>query len=223
MRRFVVYAFIVFLALANAGPASGDLIYSGLQNILLQGVPNSVQTLTLDLASDAGTWDNLQLEISEIGLGGGTNTIYPGAEVALASTPGSFPLVTRFTLGDPFPSTPLFGSGGETLWGFGTGPADGSFYSATRFGNFGGGPKYLGWVHLNVQNSSTDHAAITVIDWAYSDVVGQTVAIGETPEPSTFALTGSVLLIGLLFGTVRRRILSGPGVMTKFLERWGEH
>jgi len=197
MRRSPFGPLIVFFALASAGPARGNIIYSGLQNVVLQN-----QNTTLDLAGSPGTWDNLQLSIE--GAAGGSNDIHAGAEVALASSSSSFPLVTRLGLGDPYPSSPLFGSGSEILWGFGTGPADGEFFAATKFATFGTGPAYLGWIHFNVQNSATSNASLTVIDWAYSDVAGQTLAMGAVPEPSYSLLIGLMLLLVILFRTARR-------------------
>jgi hypothetical protein len=51
-----------------------------------------------------------------------------------------------------------------------------------RFGTFGGGPALSGWIHLSIQGSATSAPTITVIDWGYSDVVGQTITMG-LPTP----------------------------------------
>ena len=162
------------------------------------------QSVMIPLAGVSAGWDTLQLGISASGIGGGTNDIYAGAEVALASATGSFPVITRLNYGDPYPSSPVFGSGSEVLWGFGFGLGDGDFYTASEFGTFGGGPALLGWVHLSVENSSSI-AKITVIDWAYSDVAGETVAMGQIPEPATLLMVASALAIGFLLRFVQHR------------------
>jgi hypothetical protein len=183
-------------------------MYSGLQNITLRGVPNATQILTIDLAKDPGTWDTLQLEIADDPMPGsiGITTIHPGAEVALASAPGDFPFVTRLGDGDPYPSGAILGSGSKFLW-VGTSAPDGDFFAATQFGTFGTGQAYSGWIHFIVQNTSTSSASMTVIDWAYSDVIGETIAMGQipVPEPSSLALLLSSLLSGMVFPFTRRQ------------------
>jgi len=116
--------------------------------------------------------------------------------VSLASDAAIFPRVTRFNYGDAYPSNPLFVSGSGILWGFGFGPADGDFYSAMMLGTFSTGPGYVGWMHMLVENSATFNPTITVIDWAYSNQVGESIFMGQTPapEPSSIVLFGSALL-----------------------------
>jgi hypothetical protein len=184
--RSIFLPLVVFWIGISATPAFGNITYSGPQNISLQGVPDTTQVLTIHLAGDSGSWDALNLSVSTTldaggGGGGGANNIFAGAEVAMTSSSGGFPLITRFNYGDPYPASPLFGSGSEILWGFGTGPADGDFFAAVVFGTFGTGPAYLGWVHLSVSNSATSSPTVTVIDWAYSD---QPIAMGQG-APST--------------------------------------
>ncbi len=202
VNRILLSAVVLFAVSSTAATVYGNVIYSGPQDILLQGVPDTFQRITIHLAGDAGTWDLLDLGIAGTSLGGGTNTIYSGAEVALAANSG---LIMRLNLGDPFPAGPVFGSGGEILWGFGTGPRDGDFFAAALFGTFGTGPAFSGWVHLNVQGSSTNTASLRVVDWAYSDRVGETIAMGQVPEPSTFSFLALSFVAGALFRIVKRR------------------
>ena len=204
--KVFISSLILFAICSIPAPTCAGPVYSGLQNISLQGIPNTIKVFTVDLADDLGTWDRFQLSIADDSLPGsiGTNDIYSGAEVALASLSGDFPFVSRFGYGDAYPSRPIFGSGSKLLWS-GSSAADGDFFAAMQFGTFGTGPEYSGWIHLNVENSSTPSAAITVIDWAYSDVVGETIAMGQVPEPSSFALLGSSLVSGMLFGAARRQ------------------
>lgn len=175
----------------SALPAFGNITYSGLRNISLQGVDGTSQTLTLNLAGDTASWDTFNLGIYLPG--GAANNVFAGAEVALASTAGTFPLITRLNYGDPYPVSPLFGSGSETLWGFGTGPADGDFYAATLFSTFGTGPAYAGWIHLKVSNSATASPAITVVDWAYSD---RPIAMGQLEKSTTLSSSANPATLG---------------------------
>jgi len=112
----------LFLAVTfSSMSAFGSIVLSGPQNIVLQGVAGTLQTFQIPLASAAASWNTLQLSIGTIGIGGCTNDIYFGAEVALASTAAGFPLVSRLHYGDPYPLNPVFGSGSSILWGFGRG------------------------------------------------------------------------------------------------------
>jgi Bacterial Ig-like domain (group 3) len=174
-------------------PAFGSITYSGPQTVSLQGVAGTNQAITINLAGDPGTWDTLNIGIYLNGSGGGANNIFAGAEVALASSSASFPVITRFQYGDPFPSNPIFGSGSEILWGFGTGPADGDFFAAVMFSTFGTGPAYSGWIHLKVSNSSTSSPTITLIDWAYSD---QPIAMGQGGKPTTLSSSANPAVLG---------------------------
>jgi len=196
---------VLFFLLGCASPAHADIIYSGLKNISLQGT-KPLQTLSINVAGGAGSWDRLTLWMSTIGLGGGSNAIVATSEVALGSTWAIFPRVARYNFGDPFPSDVMYGSGSEILWGHGFGPADGDFYTPMFLGSFGGGPKYVGWIHLQVVDSDTAMPTLTVVDWAYSDVLWRRIAMGQAgptpaPEPSSLSL--------LLF--------AGIGLMTKYV------
>jgi len=171
-------------------PVFGSIIYSGPENLVLQGVPNAVQSLTIHLAGDPSSWDTLQLSIGATAIDSiGTNDILPAAGVAFASTAASFPAVTEFGVGDPYPSNPTFGSGSELLWSpFITGGfTNGTGYAAVLFGTQGGGSAYPGWIQLDIQDIGLPTASITVLDWAYSDEVGQAISIGQVaaPEPAT--------------------------------------
>ena len=197
-------------------PAFGNITYSGLQTVSLQGAPGTNQALTINLAGDPGTWDSLNLGIylPTDGSGGGANNIFASADVALASSSGGFPLITRFKYGDPFPSNPVFGSGSEILWGFGTGPADGDFFAALMFSTFGTGPAYLGWIHLKVSNSSTSSPTIAVIDWAYSD---QPIAMGQGGKSTTLSSSANPAVLGqpvTLTATVSSLAATPTGTVT---------
>jgi hypothetical protein len=185
-------AIVLLLATGLAVPGSADIIYSGIQDIVIQG-----GTQTIELAGVNASWDTISLGSSV--LGGGDNII-PSAEVALASDAADFPDVTRFNFGDPFPTSPIFGSGTEIISGPPPYPGDGDFYSAMLFGTFKGGPMYTGWIQLDVQNTGSPDASITAIDWAYSDVVGQPISMGEVPEPR-----GLAYLIFLVLPMLSRR------------------
>ena len=190
-------AFVLFIALGFMASASADIIYSGVQNIVIQGT-----TETIELADVNASWDTISLG-ADVFAG---NNIIPSAEVALASSTSNFPDVTRFNFGDPFPSDPIFGSGTEIISGPPPHPGDGDFFAAMRFGTFGGGPMYSGWIQLDMQNNGTPDASLTVVDWAYSNVVGQTISMGEgeVPEPSSLCYA-FLLSLCLIMGSYFRR------------------
>jgi hypothetical protein len=199
------------LLLSCALSSFGTTIFSGPQNLALQGVPNTLQTLVIPLAGVVASWDTLKLSIAATAnssLGG--NDVIPSAGVALSSTTGTFPAITDYNFGDPFPSSPFVGSGTEILWGNGVGVwGDGSGYAAMVFGTQGGGPTYWGWLHLNIQNSALPTATLTVLDWSYSDVVGQAPVMGQVPEPSSVGMTAFGLLgTGLVFLTRRGLVIT---------------
>jgi len=186
---------VVLVAFGLTASASADVIYSGIQNIVIQ-----VPFETIELAGVDASWDT-------ISLGGevfGGNNIIPSAEVALAS---SLTETLRLNFGDPFPTGAIFPSGTEII----SGPppsfeGDGDFYAAMLFGTFGGGPMYEGWIQLDMQNNGTPEASLTVVDWAYANVVGETITMGEgesvseVPEPSLVYL-GSFLSLCLVAGS----------------------
>ncbi len=192
-------AFVLLIAIGSIMPASADIIYSGIQDIVIQS-----GTQTIELAGVDASWDTISLVT---GADGGGITIFPGAEVALASSATDFPDVTRFNFGDPFPSDPIYGSGGKIIYGPPPHPGDGDFYSAMLFGTFGGGPMYSGWIQLDVQNTGSPAASITVVDWAYSNVVGQTISMGEVPEPLSLACA-LFLMLSVLVGSAWRRTIA---------------
>ncbi len=201
---------VLFCALILLGaPAYGSAVYSGVQDLVLQGSPSSDVLLDIELAGVAASWDTIQFEIDAVSNSStGANDVVAGAGVALASTT-DFPFVAELSLGDPFPSSPVYGSGGKPLWesGVSGGFTNGSGYAAMLFSTQGGGPAYSGWIHLQLANSGSATASLTVIDWAYSDVPGQTVTIGQTPEPSGLVLT-SLGLFGFWLCVSRDRTRS---------------
>jgi hypothetical protein len=195
-----------FLLLFFAGGSAmnafaGSITYSGIQNIVLQGIPGSNQTLDIELAGLASPTDIFELEITDFPSFsdpyGGANGVIPGlAEVALAF--GTYPRADPLSFGTPYPSNPQFGSGSIVLYGFGFGPNDGDFYYPLESET----SNLVGWAQLLIQNSNTSNESITVVDWAFTDVPGQTLAMGQVsssvPEPATWLLTGSALAFGFL-------------------------
>jgi hypothetical protein len=199
-------AFLFLVAMVSVMPLSADILYSGPENIVLQAAPNATLAAAVQLAGIPASWDTLSFVI---GVGAGGITVFPGAEVDLASTANIFPQISRFNFGDSYPSNPLFGSGGLILFGSGF-AGDGDFYSATEFGTFGGGPNYSGWIHLNIQGSTSLAPKLTIIDWAYSNIVGDRISMGAVsestiPEPSTLWSTVLVLVLAVLGKLIWRR------------------
>ncbi len=203
LRSFFVF---VFVAAGSVMTASADVTFSGIQNIVLQGVPNSDQALNIELKGIASSTDTLNLIIDDFPSFGdpfdGSNTVIPGtADVGLAL--GSAPLADPLQFGDPYPSNPQFGSGSILLYGFGFGPHDGDFYYPLESET----SSLTGWIQLVIQNSNAANESITVVDWAVSDTPGVTLAMGEVgavPEPSSWLLTASAIALGFL-ARLRRR------------------
>jgi hypothetical protein len=206
---------LLFLAGSSAINAfAGSITYSGIQNIVLQGVPGSNQTLDIKLAGLASPTDTFELVITDFpSFGdpyGGTNGVTPGvAEVALAF--GAFPRADPLSFGSPYPSNPQFGSGSIILYGFGFGPGDGDFYYPLESES----SILVGWIQLLIQNSNTSVESITVVDWAFTNVPGQTLAMGQVsssvPEPATWLLAGSALAFGYLVRFSRGGCNQGMG------------
>jgi hypothetical protein len=194
-RTFRPITIVLTIAFGLTASASADVIYSGTQDIVIQGTIE-----TIELAGVNASWDN-------ISLGGdvfGGNNIIPNAGVALAYSAGPFAATIRLNFGDPFPSGAIFPSGTEIISGSPPYAGDGDFYAAMLFGTFGGGPMYSVWIQLDMQNNGTPAANLTVVDWAYSNVVGETISMGAVPEPSSLGY-GLRLTLCMLAGSRWRR------------------
>jgi hypothetical protein len=87
-RSTLFVATFVWINVVSLNSVFPAIIYSGPQNLSLEGILNTSQALFIDLAGDtAGTWDNLKLSIASGSFGSvGSNDVIPSAEVALAST-----------------------------------------------------------------------------------------------------------------------------------------
>lgn len=74
----------------------------------------------------------------------------------------------------------------------------------------GGGDPNFGWLHLELDanNPLLLTQALTLVDWAYQSVPGESIRVGDkgsanpVPEPSTLAL---MALGAVGMGTLRRR------------------
>ncbi len=101
---------------------------------------------------------------------------------SMLSTIGANPKIT--------PNPKNFASGVNGFFGF-------------RFTDAGGTNQFYGWAELNLDTASP--GTVTINRWAYNDVAGQSINVGQTsnvnpvPEPGTLSLT----LLGLGAGGVR--------------------
>ena len=101
---------------------------------------------------------------------------------SMLSTIGTNPKIT--------PNPKNFASGVNGFFGF-------------RFTDAGGTNQFYGWAELNLDTASP--GTVTINRWAYNDVAGQSINVGQTsnvnpvPEPGTLSLT----LLGLGAGGVR--------------------
>src|ERR1051326_6739150 len=64
---FSLLATAVFSIGMTVTPVFGDIIYSGVQNISLQGAANTNQVWNIVLAADPAAWDTLNLGIAQVG------------------------------------------------------------------------------------------------------------------------------------------------------------
>ena len=197
---FVATAFWASLALPR--PAFAGMIYSGIQNLALQGTSNPfvAQSLTIAIAGDsAGSWDQLKLSVFPEGPGGsgGSNDVAPGSWVELSSYVGadpsnpSYPYVQKLAFGDPIPTNGFQWSGSILLWLYDTARVEpsgiidaGDFKDGTGYAAMMLSGGYYGWIHLGVSGYQSATPTLTVIDWAYSDVAGETFSIGDSSEKS---------------------------------------
>ena len=67
---------------------------------------------------------------------------------------------------------------------------------------------YYGWAKATLTEG--EYGAITISEWAYNDVAGASITVGDTgnsavPEPSSFAITGLGLLAAGAGGVRRWR------------------
>jgi hypothetical protein len=192
-------------------PLLGTVVYSGIQNLTLQGTGNGTQASTIVIAGDpVGTWDQLRLSVFPQGPGGSaaSNDVIGGSwDVILASYWGAnangapYPFVKRLRYGDPSPEFPFTGSGSSLLWIYDPGRlsgvfdagefTDGSGYAAMKLS---GG--YLGWIQLRVSGYRSSTPTLTIVDWAYSNVIGEIISMGQGgPVPDMVPPTTSAALL----------------------------
>jgi hypothetical protein len=187
MRSTLTY--LALGAVLTMSTAFATVIYDA-PNVTLTGVPNSLQSLTIALGSVPAAWNTLKFSVASFAQTGGTNDAVPGSWAVLgSSSSATFPLIARLNSGDPFPSAAAFGSGSMVFWGFGLG---------SPFDN------YHGWVHIDIQGTSTATPTITILEWAYGDA-GERLAMGQLPEPGTAAAMGLGLAIVLAISLQRRK------------------
>ena len=178
------------------------VVYSGIQNI---SIPQTFGGVYLNIQSGATaftepmTWNTepwLNPFFGGIGMANGVllRPLVTGANQIVNIAPGGF-----IGIGGTYGTAP----GGSSTH---VGPALNQFqpgatgYVGYRFQLTGGGPEYYGWLGMQVNNVG----AGTIIDWAFQDVSGETVAAGSisaVPEPGC-AVFG-IVLFGI--GLSRRR------------------
>ena len=133
------------------------------------------------------------------------------------SAPTSYPLTTLLSAGDFVGAAtgtnvwggqqPGFGSElwGPRLTGITGSSSGGQFYR--RDGYFGfqlveGGQSYYGWMHVDF--ASGPIASPFIKEWAYNTAAGQSITVGQVPEPASISLLGLGCL--LLWRVGRRRV-----------------
>jgi hypothetical protein len=192
---------LTILAVSTTSALASTITYSGIQNIVLNGVPNTTQSYNILLLGSAAPTDTLRLQITDNpGFGNpytASDLMLPGtSEVALLF--GSYPTALALHLGDPYPTSPLYGSGSIIIY-------DVTYYplksSDAYYPLISETSNLSGWIHLLFNNTNSSNESITVVDWAVTTDPNLRLAMGQgaaAPEPASWLLTGSAAAAGLL-------------------------
>jgi len=177
----LLLALIVFcLFIPSAGAV---IIYSGLVGQSVTGVPNSDQKITINITGDLGSSvDDFTLSVFMNGATViGSNFAGATSQVALVRPSGADPFVTRFSFGDPFPISPISGSGTLTLWNTQPSSEGGNFVDTLGYAAMIS-PTLRGWVLLDVQHhdrATAPFPRITVVDYAYTTSQTEAISMGQ--------------------------------------------
>lgn len=215
LRASIFVATALFASVGLPNPALANTVYSGTQNLVLQGTASATQSLTIAIAGDAvGSWDQLKLSVFPEGPdgSGGAYDAVLGSWVTLAAFPGAdpsnplYPYVQNLEFGDPIPTTGFNWSGSPLFWLYDTGRVSppgiidaGEFKDGTGYAAMVLVGGYYGWIHLSVSGYQSATPTLTVIDWAYSNVAGESLSIGQgDPTPAPEPGGGGVLTVSIL-------------------------
>lgn len=172
-------------AMASAGLANADIVYSGLQDITI----NQGNSLQLDLNSDSF----LDIKLKNYVFGGGnymgaTVNFFPGQLVGFRAGPNNFAYVSNLAVGAPISPTTV----GPTYFGS---MAYGSVNPNAQFNlaspgliglSFPAGPDTLfGWIRVSTDQSG---GSFKVVDWAYESTSLTAIPAGVVPEPASLGL-----------------------------------
>jgi hypothetical protein len=198
LRKLFVFT---ILAVSTTSALADSITYSGVKNIVLNGVAGSNQTLNIQLLGIASPSDTVQLIISDFpGDGdpyGGVFEETPGISDVVPAF-GTYPVADALHKGDPYPTKASGGSGSIILYGFDYPTLTGDFYYPLLSGT----SNLTGWIQLLFTNTGSPNESITVVDWAVTtDPAPLSMGEGQTtvtPEPASWLLMGSAAAAGLL-------------------------
>lgn len=181
-RRTCAIALATAVSLVGAA-ASADVVYSGIQNVTLKGpgLGNYVQT-TIKIAGATGLWDETVFEIDT-----------PSGSVVARVSIGlvEYQEDLSNSILDLAPGTLVDGNiGGGIAWDtegefseFFVGSSghfiDKTGFAALRMTNLA--DVHYGWIRVRVENyDDPDDIVLTAVDWAYEDVPGRPIYVGQT-------------------------------------------
>jgi hypothetical protein len=202
--NFRKFCALAIFAVSTTSALADSLTYSGIQDVVLNGVPGGNQSVDIRLLGVASPADTLRIIISDNpGFGDpylGSILILPGtAEVGMIHGTG-VPVAIPLQSGNPYPTSALsIGSGSTILYGLDTTLGDGDYYYALGSDS----SNLTGWIQLVFKNTNSSSESITAVDWAVTTDPDVQLAMGQgqvgvTPEPASWLLMGSAGAAGLL-------------------------
>lgn len=215
-RNWYGYAAAAGAGLAMAGAAEAEIIYSGLQNIVVQepATPGFTGSIGTNIDIDGGGADFRLL--LNFGTNWGFANLNPLTGV-LAAHSGGVLRLRRFASASTIGTGVAMNGVAETLRGANLGFATtkGNWnYSTGGIAGFRLGSGEFGWIRLHVEDIDGDPLVdrVTAVDWAYEDT-GAAILAGDTssdpghqpPAPIPVPASLSLLAAGAAGVTAMRR------------------
>lgn len=196
--RFILLAALILSCAASRVSAQGTIAYYNPEPDLFYHAFDSGSTLDLDLNGDGSK--DLRFRYNA-----GYSIATPLRGGGILSDPwGATALQIGDAVGADIGTKVWVGIGTGTLVAFAgsfdprSPEASGQFKNKDAYLGFQlveGGQSYYGWIHLS--NFDAPGASLYIKEWAYNTTPGQSITVGQVPEPGTIALlvTGGVLLV----------------------------
>lgn len=171
-------------AIASAGVANADIVYSGEQNISI----NQFSSLNLDLNLDGNGDVRLKNYVFATNYLGATVQFAPGQLVGFRAGPSNLAYVSNLTSGTSIGP----GTTGPTFYGsmaYGAVNPNAQF-NLTSNGLIGlsfpsGSDLLFGWIRVSTDQSG---GVLKIIDWAFESTPSTAIPAGVVPEPASLGL-----------------------------------